>query len=202
MPPFSATLSIAALSSRVFMAGDAAHPHAAAVAALKVTADEDALAFSLHTHVPSTGARLTAWLDALVADDPLLVGYRLPRISQLLAAAGYDRHLAGSFNRAGRHEVMRLDRGKPTPLSVIAVRHGVQAVDEEAVMRAAPVRADVAATLALVNAVACWITYVHKVSADAADTRRREVALAQLGRSLMTRTSPAPLAAAMIGAFQ
>ena len=177
----------------------------AAVAALRVTGKADALRFSLHAHAPLPGragaAALTAWLGALVADDPLLIGYRLARTSRLLRASGYPRDLAGSFGLAGRAEILDVLNGQPLPLSVIAVRSGIMAVDEEALLRACPLNRHTAATLALVNAVASWSAWVRQLpAAQASDAMRRD-ALRQLGHSLQAGPTPAVVIAAAFGSI-
>lgn len=195
--PFSATVAIAALSSRVRTAVHEARPCAAAVAALKVTGPDHALAFSLHTHVPTTSTRLTRWLDALIADDPLLIGYRLPRISRLLAASGYRCDLAGSFSRAGRHEIMHVVRGRPRSLAATAVMSGVMAVDEDALYAARPLQHDVAATLALVNAVASWVVFVRQLPPGQTSAIARRDALNQLSIRLLQDQASTTVIAAM-----
>lgn len=195
--PFSATVAIAALSSCVRIAAHEANSCAAAVAALKVTGPDHALAFSLHTHIPTTSTRLTRWLDALIADDPLLIGYRLPRISRLLAASGYCCDLAESFSRAGRHEIMHVVRGRPRSLAATAVMSGVMAIDEDALYAAGPLQHDIAATLALVNAVASWVIFVRRLPPGQASAIARRDALNQLGIQLLQDRAPTPVVAAM-----
>lgn len=196
--PFSATVAIAALSSRVRTASDDSRPHIAAVAALKVTDADQALSFSFHAHVPSTGSGLTQWVDALVADDPLLIGYRLPLISRLLAASGYRRNLAGSFNPAGRHEIMDVVRGRPRSMAITAAMSGVLAVDEDALYPARPIRHDVAATLALINAVASWVVFASRLPPEQVSASERRDALRQLGLALLQARAPTPVVSAMI----
>jgi hypothetical protein len=184
MPILSSTVAIAALSSRVLDVPHTSEPRAGAIAALTVTGEPDDLTFSLSTHIPSSPARLTHWVDDLVAHDPMLVGYRLPRTSRLLTASGYIRRLAGTFSREGQYDVLDVLRGRPTPLSTIALMHGVMAVDEEALFAARPIGTDVAAGLALVNAVASWIVYVGRVTPGKAGRVARRQALRQLGAAL------------------
>jgi hypothetical protein len=197
MPIFPSTVAIATLSSRVLDTSNAKEPRAGVVAALKVTGDPDNLTFSLRTHVPSSAARLTHWVDDLVADDPMLVGHRLARTSRLLTASGYKRRLAGTFSREGQYDVLDVVRGRPTPLSTIALMHGVMAVDEEALLAARPIGADVAGGLALVNAVASWVVYVGRVTPGKAGRAVRRQALRQLGAALSDAPAHELLLAAM-----
>ncbi|MDV3166662.1 MAG: hypothetical protein Q8807_03320 ['Waltheria sp.' little leaf phytoplasma] len=196
---FSQTVAIAAVSTRVF--GPCAVPRAAAVAALKVTGDDAALAFSLHTQVPRTPADLDRWIDPLIADNPLLIGYRLGRISRLLTEAGYGRRLIAGFSAQGRHELLDVVRGRPVPLSVAAGLCGVAAVDEDALLPFAPIAPHVAADLALVNAVASWIVHVRR-GGHGTSTPAAAAALTQLSEALHTGAAPLPLIAATVAAVQ
>lgn len=202
MHDFSSTVAIATLSSRVLDSCDAVRPRAGVVAALKVTGDPDDLDFSSHIHVPNSAGALTRWVDDLVGDDPTLVGYRLGRTSRLLRGAGYVRNLAGSFARAGRYDVLDVVRSAPTPLSVIALMHGVMAVDEDALLPALPISADVAVNLALINAVASWVIYVGRNTPGKIGAQARRRALGQLGAALSHSPGHGLLAAAMTGSVQ
>lgn len=145
--------AIAVISSRALALVDTI-PRAAAVAAVTLRWDGERYEAALHTHLPREPAGLHRWLDTLLADDPLLVAHRLARVSRLLRAAGYDRSLAGSFNREGRVD-LRFRRTPRASLAVLAAAVGTAAVDEAALRRAsAPIGACTLGTLALVNAAA------------------------------------------------
>lgn len=202
MHDFSSTVAIAALSARVLDSRDLSLPRAGVVAALKVTGAPDDLEFAPHVHVASAAAPLTRWVDDLVSDDPLLVGYRLGRTSRLLSGSGYRCNLVGSFSPAGRYDVLDVVRGTPTPLSTIALLHGVMAVDEEALLTASPLDTHVAANLALINAVAAWVIYVGRTTAGKAGAQARRCALRQLGSALTHSPVHGLLAAAMTGSMQ
>jgi len=202
MHHFSSAVAIAALSSRVLGSRDAVPARASAVAALQVTGAPDALIFAAHVHVPTSPALLTRWVHALVGDDPMLVGYRLGRTSRLLQGAGYPQNLAGSFSPTGRYDVLDVVRSRPTPLSVIALMHGVMAVDEDALLGARPITADVAANLALINAVVSWVIYVGRTTPGKDGARVRRHALRQLGNALVRALGHGLLAAAMTGSVQ
>lgn len=193
----SDAVAIATLSSRVCDTRNNVTPRAAVVAALKVSGPMDALTFTLHTHVPGSASRLRAWVDGLVADDPLLIGYRLARTSRLLIASGCRRHLAASFNRTGQHEILDVVHGKPMPLSTIALLNGVMAVDEEALVAARPISVQVAANLALINAVASWIIAVRRSTPGRELRELRRDALRQLVAALLKGPAPAPVVAAV-----
>ena len=202
MHDFSSTVAIATLSSRVLESRDMPRTRAGVVAALKVTGDPDDLAFAPHVHVPTSAPLLTRWVDGLVGDDPMLVGYRLGRTSRLLQGAGYVQNLASSFSQTGRYDVLDVVRGTPTPLSVIALMHGVMAVDEEALLPASPVTPDVAGNLALINAVASWVVYVGRNTPGKVGSQARRRALGQLGSALSHSPVHGLLAAAMTGSVQ
>jgi hypothetical protein len=191
------TVAIATMSSRVCETRDTAVPRASAIAALKVTGPPDALAFALHTHVPASAARLTAWIDALVVNDPLLVGHRLARTSRLLIASGYTRNLSATFNHTGRCEILDVVRGRPTPLSAAALLNGVMAVDEEALVHRRPINTGIAANLALINAVASWVIHVRRSTPGRGNASLQRRVLGQLVDALHEGPAPALVIAAM-----
>ena len=195
---FSQTVAIAAVSTRVY--GPCAGSSAAAVAALKVTGEDAALAFSFQTHVPRTPAVLDRWISRLIADDPLLIGYRLGRISRLLTAAGCSRRLMASFHPGRRCELLDVVRGRPVPLSVAGLC-GVAAIDEDALLPFAPILPHVVVDLALVNAVVSWIIHVRR-DGHGTSTPAAAAALTQLFQLLRTGPTPLPLFAATIAEVQ
>lgn len=202
MIDYTDSVAIATLSTHV-ISGRSGPPRAGVVAALRVTGHRRALQFETRVHVPTTSACLTEWLDALVFDDPMLVGYQLGRTSRHLRAAGYPRDLARSFKQiGGRYDVLDVVRGQPAPLSILAVMHGVQAVDEAALTGAGSVTIDTAINLALINAVASWVIFLGQQTLGKRGLLVRRRALAQLSTAIDLSPTQSVLAAAMMGARQ
>lgn len=199
---FTDSVAIATLSTHV-ISGRSGLPRAGVVAALRVIGPPRDLVFDARVHVPTTSARLTAWLNELVANDPMLVGYKLARISRHLRAAGYRRDLLASFSQiGGRYDVLDVVRGCPTPLSILAVMHGVQAVDEEALTGASSVTTNTATNLALINAVASWVIFLGRQTPGKRGLLLRRRALAQLSAAIDFSPGQSVLAAALMGPWQ
>lgn len=191
------TVAIATMSSRICEIRDIALLRASTVVARKVAGAPDALAFALHTHVPASIARLTAWIDALVADDSLLISHRLARTSRLLIASEYTRNVGATSNHTGRCKILDFVRGRPTPLSTAALLNGVMAVDEEALVHRRPIDTGVAANLALINTVASWVIYIRRSTPGRGNAALQRCVLGQLVDALLGGPAPAPVIAAM-----
>lgn len=170
---------------------------ARAVAVMKTEFIDDGFIFSLATHVVRSPEQLQHWLDEQIADDPLLVGHRLIRMSRLLRNTGYDRHLAGTFCREGRYDIAGRYTKIPMPLSRAAAGVDILAIDDFALSGRAALRlpAHVAADIALTNSVASFVVWASH-AASVPDTSL-DVMLTRLGAALRKGRAPATLVAAI-----
>jgi hypothetical protein len=175
------------------------HQSAAAVAAVTSRFEDGSFSFALRTHVVRRADALQHWVDAVVADDPVLVGHRLLRISRLLRAAGLDRSLGHSFNPAGRHDIADLHGRRMIPLVVSALHADVLAIDETALAWRPGVRRDgtMLASAALINALATWVVFVRRTIAGPDHAVTRERLLTRLAHDLRRGGAPPALVASL-----
>ncbi|THG37250.1 hypothetical protein [Sphingomonas olei] len=168
---------------------------AVAVAAVTSRIENGTIAFALSSHVVRSAAALQHWLDDAIADDPVLVGHRLLRISRLLCASGFDRNLAHSFQPEGRHDIADLHRNRLTPLVVSALYADVLAVDEQALTWSPRGRRDghTLAMLAVINALATWVIFFRRASAGPENAVTREKVLTRLVEDLRRGGAPGAL---------
>lgn len=152
--------------------------------------------FTFHA-IPSTaGMSLQQWGDMLIADEPLLIGYRLHRTSRLLRQAGFDRSMVHSFIPEGRAELVDCPRTGRTPLSVSALLNGVMAVDNDVLIHASlPIAPTTGATLALINAAASWVIWFRRATAHAEHRWLRDEGLAQFRAQVRATGNVALIAA-------
>lgn len=186
MIDFERVTAFAVIGDAAMRRMPARYQRAVAVAAITSHIAPGAISFSLATHVVGTPAALQHWVDARIADDPVLVGHRLMRMSRLLCAAGLGRSLARSFSAEGRYDITDLHRGRMIPLAISALYADMLSVDE----RALACRPDTArtgnalATAALINALATWVIFFRRAAAGPDNAVLREKVLTRLDHDL------------------
>ena len=160
---------------------------AVAVAAITSIITSDTIGFTLASHVVRSPKALQNWIGDVLADDPVLVGHRLPRISRLLRGAGLDYNLCGSFRADARHDVAEISGGRMVPLVVSALDANMLAVDERALAArwGPPCEGHVLAGLATINAVATWALFVHRIAHGRNQVLLRERELTRLAQDLV-----------------